>query len=355
MLRIGGLRINPVNTTQHRQPYSVKLTLKNISDGKEFPVAFPAGAQLISPVWSTDGKYIAAGNVTSAGVELWIVETATAKAKKIGKVQVNTAFGGFGWAPDQKSLLVNLVPANRGVAPAYQNLTPTEPSIQETSGRGGAVQTFQDLLKNPNDEKLFAYYTTSQLAIVSVDGKIKEIGTPAIYDNVTISPNGQNLLVSHVQKPFSYLFPYYSFPKEVQVWDMNGKVTYTVANIPLQDNLPVQGVPTGPRNYRWIPTEPATLLWAEALDGGDPKSKITPRDKLVKLAAPFTSAPVEIVRTEQRSQGAIFGEKDGLMLYYDYNRDTQHRRIFMTDYRNPGTQKLISDLDINESYGSARR
>ena len=50
----------------------------------------------------------------------------------------------------------------------------------------------------------------------------------------------------------------------------------------------MQGVPTGPRGYGWIPTEPATLIWAEALDGGDPRTKVTPRDKLMKLAAPFT-------------------------------------------------------------------
>jgi dipeptidyl aminopeptidase/acylaminoacyl peptidase len=40
-----------------------------------------------------------------------------------------------------------------------------------------------------------------------------------------------------------------------------------------------------------------------------------------------------------------------MMMYYDYNRDTQKRRVFMTDYRNPsGTPKLISDLNVNDRY-----
>lgn len=349
MLRLAGLRINPNNNGQHRQLYFVKLSLKNISDGKETPISLPTGAQIISPNWSADGKYIAVGNITYSGVELWVVETATAKATKLKNVQVNTAFGDFEWMPDQKSLFVNLVPSKRTAAPTKSDI-PAEPNIQETLGKTGAVQTFQDLLKSPTDEKLFEYYATSQLAVVGVDGKIKEVGQPAIFDNATVSPDGKYILTARIQRPFSYLFPSSRFPKEVEVWDFNGKMVYKLASIPLQDNLPVQGVTTAPRSFDWIPTENATLAWAEALDGGNPKNKITPRDKLMKLAAPFTASPTEIVKTEQRYQGRQFGEKDGLMLFYDYNRDTQHRRVFMINYRSNSAPKMISDLNVNDRY-----
>jgi hypothetical protein len=151
MLRLAGSRINPNTNGQHRQPYFVSLKLRNVSDGKETAVALPAGAQIFSPAWSPDGKYIAAGNITPAGIELWIIDTATGKASKIKNVLVNTAYGGFGWE-DSRTLSVTMVPSRRGPAPAYQNLTPVEPNIQETTGRGGAIQTFQDLLKSPNDE-----------------------------------------------------------------------------------------------------------------------------------------------------------------------------------------------------------
>ena len=127
MLRLAGLRINPNTTSQHRQPYAVKLTFMNVADGKETPVTLPAGAQIITPQWSADGKYLAVGNVTPAGVELWVIDAATGKGRKMPGVYVNTAFGGFDWMPDQKSLFVNIVPKNRGTAPGYQNLTPTGP------------------------------------------------------------------------------------------------------------------------------------------------------------------------------------------------------------------------------------
>lgn len=350
MLRLAGLRINPLTNAQHRQPYVVKVTLKNIADGKETPVSLPAGAKIISPSWSADGKYIAAGNVTPKGIELWIIDTATAKATLVKNAFVNTAFGGWNWMPNQKSLLVNLVPKARSSAPNYQNLVPTSPNIQETAGKSGAVMTFQDLLKSPNDEALFEYYATSQLATVGVDGKIREVGRPGIFDTADVSPDGQYILVSMIKRPFSYLFPFNRFPKNFEIWDTVGKTVKTLADIPLQDNLPVQGVPTGPRGYGWIPTEAATLLWAEALDGGNPRTKAALRDKLVKFAAPFSGQPVDLLNVEQRFQGRMFGEKDGLMLFFDYNRDTQRRRIFSVDYRNPSAPRLISDLSINDRY-----
>ncbi len=349
MLRLGGLRINPNTNGQHRQPYSVKLTLKNIADGKETAVNLPENAQVISPSWSADGKYIAFGNQTPTGIELWILETASGKANRLNNIRVNTAFGGYEWMPDQRSFIINLVPSKRAAAPVNSSV-PSEPNIQETAGKTGAVQTFQDLLKSPTDEKLFDYYATSQLAVVSVDGKTKEIGQPAIFENATVSPDGKYILTTQIKRPYSYLFPASYFPNEVEVWDTNGKMIRKLASSPLQENLPVQGVQTGARSYDWIPTEAATLMWAEALDGGDPKSKIMPRDKLMKLAAPFSTQPIEVIKVENRYQGRSFGERDSLMLFYDFNRDTRRRRIFMMDYRSASAPKMISDLNIADRY-----
>lgn len=349
LLRIAGLRINPSTNGQYRPSYSVALTLKNVSDGKETKVAVPAGAQLISPSWSPDGKHIAVGNVTSTGVELWIVDTATARAKKVNGVQINTAFGGFSWE-DSKTISATLVPSKRGPAPAYQNVIPSEPNIQETSGRSGAIATVQDLLKTPNDERLFEYYCSSQIALIGVDGKVREIGTPALYDNVSFSPDGKYLLVSRIERPFSYLFAYNRFPKKVEVWDSSGKLVTTIASIPLQDSLPSGGVPTGPRGYNWIPVEPATLMWTEALDGGNPRTKVAHRDKLMKFAAPFSGSASEVLKTEHRFQGRQFGEKDGMMWFGDFNRDTATRRAFVTDYRNPTEIRKILELNVNDRY-----
>ncbi len=348
MLRLAGLRINPKTNSDHQQRYYIGLKLKNIEDGKEISVNLPGDAKLISPNWSADGKYIAAGNITANGVDLWIIETANGKARKLG-VQVNTILGGFDWMPDQRSLLVNLVPLKRGAAPST-TAVPTSPNIQETTGRAAAIRTFQDLLSSPNDERLFDYYVTSQLAIVGIDGKINEINKPAIFDQTSVSPDGKYILVSRTIRPYSYVFPFWHFPNEIEVWDTNGAMVYKVASVPMRDNLPVGGVTTFPRSVEWIPTEASTLMWAEALDGGDPRNKVTPRDKLMSFKVPTKMAPRELLKTEQRYVGRLFGENEGMMWFYDYDRDKRQRRIYMTDHRDPKDVKLISDLNVSDRY-----
>ena len=351
MLRLAGLRINPLNNGLHRQSYSVKAVLKNVADGKEIPVTLPPGAKIFSPQWSADGHAIAVGNIAPSSIELWVIDTATGRAQQVKNIRLNTAFGEFGWMPNQRDIVANIIPRVRPPAPRYSDVVPSEPAIQETTGRRGARQTFEDLLTNPNDEKLFEYYCTSQLAIISPDGRVREIGQPAIFDSVDVSPDGKYILTSRVHRPFSYLFPAGRFPHLIEVWDASGKSVYKVADTPLEDQLPVGGVPTGPRSVNWIPTESATLIWTEALDGGDPRKKVAPRDKFVTIAAPFSGRPHDLLMVEQRSQGRAFGETNGLMWFGDTNRDTQHRRIFVTDYRNPSNVRLVSDLNVNDRYG----
>ncbi|HSI88290.1 MAG TPA: hypothetical protein VK918_04485, partial [Pyrinomonadaceae bacterium] len=200
MLRLGGLRINPATNSQHRQLYFTGIKFQSVDGGAQVAAAVPAGSKMVSPQWSPDGRHLAAGRLTDTGVELWIIDAATGKATRAGDVYVNTAYGGFSWEGSDR-LSAMLVPAGRGAPPQYRDIAPSEPNIQETSGRSGAVATFQDLLRSPNDERLFEYYTTSQPAFVSVSGNVTTIGEPAIYDTFSPSPDGNFILVTRVKRP----------------------------------------------------------------------------------------------------------------------------------------------------------
>jgi hypothetical protein len=97
---------------------------------------------------------------------------------------------------------------------------PTAPIIQSTNGKKSTVRTYQNLLKDQHDEELFDYYFTSQLLLVnSENGKAKKIGEPAIYMSVEFSPDNKYLLASRINKPYSYLLPYYYFPKSYLIFD----------------------------------------------------------------------------------------------------------------------------------------
>ena len=352
MLRLAGRRINPASNSPHRFPYSVGLTMKRIADGSEIKIDVPPGAKITRVEWTDDGKHFAFLNTTPNRVELWVGDAATGKVRNFKQLAINSTIGNpLTWMPDNRTLLVQLVPATRGAAPATPPV-PTEPNSQESSGRPGPVRTYEDLLRSPHDESLFEYYATSQLALVdSTSGRSTPIGQAAIYQGIDPSPDGHHLLVTRLKKPFSYLFPDSAFPKDVEVWDTKGKLAYKVASLPLADQVPIDGVITGPRSIRWRPSEPATLVWVKALDDGNPKNKVPHRDSILMLKAPFSGQPVELFKTEQRFSAYFFGEKGGLMFVTDYERDKRWVRMFMLDADKPETPaKLVWSRNQRDRY-----
>src|SRR5215210_5456917 len=232
MLRLAGRRINPASNSPHRLQYSVALSLKRIADGSEIKIDVPSGAKISGTEWSDDGKHFAFLNTTANRVELWVGDTATGKIRNLKGVAVNSTIGDpLTWMNDNHTLLVQLVPATRGAAPAMP-LVPGEPNTQESSGRAGPVRTYEDLLKSPYDESLFEYYATSQLALIdSATGRSSPIGQAAIFQGIDVAPDGQHILVTRVHRPFSYLYPDFAFPKDVEVWDTKGKLIHKLASL----------------------------------------------------------------------------------------------------------------------------
>jgi dipeptidyl aminopeptidase/acylaminoacyl peptidase len=361
MLRIAGMRINPKTNGLHNTTFSSALLLRKIPEGTEIPVQTPPNAKIGGTRWSSDGTHFAFTNTTDAGIELWIGDT-TGKTHKVEGLRINGVMGGGGrggagsdvqWMPDNKSLLVEMVRANRGAAP--REPIPTGPDVQESLGGGAPAPTLEDMLTSPHDEDLFVYYATSQLATVDLaTGKLTPFGKAGIIQSARISPNGKDVLVTTIHKPFSYLHAANSFPKDIEVWDLTGKVLHKVASLPLEDKVPMNGVLTGPRNVTWRPSDPATLIWAEALDGGDLKNNVPFRDKIVALKAPFTGEPAEVFKTEQRFSGIQMGAKGGFALVTDSERRTRRVRTFQIDLDKPGqAAKLIWSRNNQDRYADA--
>jgi dipeptidyl aminopeptidase/acylaminoacyl peptidase len=364
MLRIAGLRINPKTNGRHHPPRLVAYTLKWINGGKEIKIAVPPNAYLSQPEWSPDGKLFSFSNTTDTSIDLWIGDATAGTAHKVPGVVLNSTYGDpFQWMPNSKTILAQTVVATRGKPPA-EPLAPKGPVIQESSGKAAIIPTFEDLLQSPHDEDLFDYYCTSQLVFVDVaTGKITPVGKPGLFAGLSPSPDGKLLLVTRTHKPYSYLFPASDFPVEVEVWNHAGQVVHRLASRPLQDQLPVDGVPTGPRQNHWRPTEPATLAWVEALDGGNPKNTAEFRDRVMLLKAPFKDKPVEVIKLAQRFTsgaggrggggrgGMLWGEKGGLLFVGDYDRNRRWTRIFMLDVDTPlKAPTLVWDRSQQDRY-----
>ncbi len=359
-LRLAGVRVEPRTRRRHDTPggYGITpcatdFTITNMT-GAENRVTLPTGGCVDGPMWSADGKRFAFRNTAESAVELWVGDASSGAVHAIAGARLNPMLGNVvQWMPDQKTLLVKLIPDNLPPPPAAP-LAPIGPNIQETSGQKGESSTYElrDTLSSKHDEELFDYYATSQLAVVdATSGSIVRIGAAGIYTTVDAAPDGEHVLVESIHKPYSYVTTYGRFPRNVEVWDRSGKVTRSVASLPLADRVPVHGVPTGPRDFDWRATEPATLTWAEALDGGDWNVKVPARDKVMMQKAPFATAPVEIARTEQRFSGFSWCEQPSLALLHEYDENKHWTRTFTLDVDDRAAKpRALWDLSSDEHY-----
>jgi dipeptidyl aminopeptidase/acylaminoacyl peptidase len=350
MLRLAGSRINPATNGPHRAQYSVALTLKKIADGFETKVVLPANAKAGTPRWSPDGKQFAFTNTSGNSIELWVGETASAKVRKIAGVTINAAYGDpLNWV-DDRTLLVQLVPAGRG-KPPVELAVPAGPHVQETSGNAGPARTYEDMLQNTHDEALWDYYATAQLALVDVTtGKAASIGKPHIFQSVSIAPDARHLLVASIHRPYSYLLPASDFPRLVEVWDTAGQIAHKLADLPIADRVPIAGVRTGPRSYQWYPSEPATLVWVEAQDEGNPAKKVPYRDRVLILKAPFAAGPSELYKSVNRFSGLAWLEKDRTALVSEVDRDKKWRTTFLVNLDNTAEPRQIWSMSTQERY-----
>jgi dipeptidyl aminopeptidase/acylaminoacyl peptidase len=306
-LRLAGVRFNPRTNGPSRGRYTTAFGLRQLPGGKEIAVSgLPADPRMVFAAWAPDARHVSFVNISNesadAGLSLWIIDVATAHAHKVGGVALNGIFGApCEWLSDSSRLVCRALVDHRGEAPKRPE-APTGPIIQENLGRTTPGATFEDLLKSPEDERLFDYYAASQLKLIGIDGAASNIGTPGVVTTATPSPDGLYLLSLEHHHPYSYLLPFETFPLRVAVIDLRSGATKQVADKPLQDTVPNihDAVAPGPRDYGWRSDTVATLYWVEASDGGDPRKEVAVRDIVFLLDAPFDAAPRRLVELPLR-------------------------------------------------------
>lgn len=352
MLRLAGTRISPRTNSVFMSQGVTRLTVVDLSSKSPRDISLPPSPRLAFITWSPDSKRLAFVQRLDNGLELWVADAATLKSNKVANLQLNAMTGSpYQWLPDSNGLLCLTVPKQRGPEPKASEV-PEGPKVQETSGQRAGTQTFQDLLQNARDEALFTHYFTSQLAKVELaGGRITAIGSPAIFNSVDVSPDGKYIFVMRVTPPFSYYVPYERFAQELEVWNWNGEAVRRVASLPLADQVPIGGVRTGPRSVRWHPNAPASLVYAEALDQGDPKRAAPNRDRVMQLDAPFSAEARELFKTGFRFADVQWAERGGLAFWREFDRPTRKACTYSADLSGADAKpRLVFDYLSEDRY-----
>ncbi|MCD2260021.1 alpha/beta hydrolase family protein [Psychroserpens luteolus] len=353
-LRLAGLRINPVTNIGSRTRYFTNIKVKKTDDKDAKQVSgLPDDARLSGFRWSPDESMIACLNTTASGVEVWVLHIAEAKVTKLTGPKVNANMGStINWFKDNKNLLVKMLPSNRKELINTAVAVPTGPTISVSDGSKAQNRTYQDLLKTPNDEFNFEQLALSEIKKVSINGGIEDFLSSDMYRGISFSPDGNYVNVTKIKRPYSYLVTYTRFPNESIIYNMNGQKITTVNDVPLDEVRPKGFMATrkGKRNMSWRADQPATLVWAEALDGGDPAVEVDFRDAVYELKAPFNDKPREILKTKQRFGGIQWGNEN-TAIAYDYWINTRNTKTYVFNpSNNKVAPKIMSDRNYQDVY-----
>jgi dipeptidyl aminopeptidase/acylaminoacyl peptidase len=341
MLGLAGLRIDPRSNAEFVTSYDNGLVIARLDGSVHRRVPTGDDVHIIDIGFSQDSTWIRAVTLGDGACRLWVGVAAQENSAKRITDRLSTVFQMPVWMPDERSLLCTLVPDGRGAEPPAP-LRPAGPNVRETTGERTPLRTYQDLLSSAHDAALFEHYGKSQLAIVSADdGTHKKIGRPAMIVSATPSPDGTRILVERLERPYSLSQPWWRFAKKIEVWTLDGRLERELADLPLASEIPIGGVRTGARMARWKPGEGSTVMWCEALDGGDPEQEAAHRDKWMTLDRAEGGGPRELFRVEHRAYGLTFMTDVQKVVTSEYDRDRRWTREICHDLSGAGIGPVV--------------
>jgi len=355
-LRLAGLRINPVTNIGSRTTFYTNLKVKKTGekDAKQV-TGLTENPRLPDFTWSPDESMMACLNTTETGVEVWIININEGVATKVTSANINANMGStLNWFKDNNHLLIKTLAANRKALINTATAIPNGPTVSVSDGSKAQNRTYQDLLKTPNDELNFEQLVSSEIKKVSINGEIENFLPSDMYEEISFSPDGNFVMITKIKRPFSYLVTYSSFPSESTVYNLNGTIVKTVNQVPLDEVRPkgFMATRTGKRNMSWRSDKPATLVWAEALDSGDPEIKVKYRDAVYELNAPFNSNPKLILKTLQRFTGIQWGN-DNIAIATDNWWNTRNTKTYLFNPSDANSEaKVISDRSYQDVYSN---
>ena len=352
---IAGLQINPKTWGPAKAVYYRSIAIRRRTEKESRFVALPDYPRLRSFQWSHCGNYLSFTHTSldgsdGAGVSLWILDLEAEKAYPLtGPVLNNTSGSTTNWLIDGS--LVCKVRCESGPPPSEPNLSPG-PIIEENLGRVAPVRTYTNLLESPHDEALLEYYLTSRLVQISLAGEQTAIAGPDLFRSVSPSPDGNWIKITTTHRPFSYQVPLARFPRRTDIIDLKGKVTFTVSDLPLAEEIPINfdSVRDGRRAAGWRADKPAEVYWVEALDGGDARVECSHRDAIYTLAAPFKNDPKLLWKSALRFNSLVWGNGTTALGYEAMYNTRQVRTWHLFPDQPDQSPKLIEERNFQDAY-----
>ncbi len=321
--RLGELELRPeTDRLWHLDTYGIDgVRFYSLRDRRYVDVDLPDGSFASDFTWSPDGERIAFIAHLPTHSELWIADASTGDTRSLSSrrvlATVGTSANGQGsrasdmvqWTPEG-TLLTLLVPADRGPEPVEDPI-PHGPLTRSTREEPTSTRTFPNLLEDPHDEDLFEFYTRSQLAEIGTDGSVRDLGEPAMYESIALSPDSRHVLAVRIERPFSYITSYRGFPRSTVVLDRDGVVVSELDYQPLREGGGSdEDNGGGPRDFAWLP-DGSGLGFLERGEPSEDDPDAPRPDRLMRASPPFDLQAAQVIAESQDPISDLMYSRDG--------------------------------------------
>jgi dipeptidyl aminopeptidase/acylaminoacyl peptidase len=203
-------------------------------------------------------------------------------------------------------------------------------------------------------ERQVEYFATSALGFIHVPlGKVRMLGREGIITRTSFSPDGRYVMVTSLQRPYSYVVTYSSFPTVTEIMDMEGKVVKELDRTELREFVYAGVNSTSPnlRSFGWRPDKPAAVYWIEPLDGGNGRTKVAYRDRLMELEAPFEGQAEELYKSVLRMGRILWGDAANTFIT-ESDRSVRKSICYHVNLQDKQTISVLYDIHTEDLYGA---
>lgn len=256
---LAGLQIDHLGNRNRRMTTetTVGLELINSRTGRVTSIETPENARISDPTWSPDGASLAYFAHFEDATHIYVTNLGNEDdlQRVTNRPVLATLNTSIEWSEDARFIFTVILPENRGGEPVKPS-TPNTIQVLKTTTDENRLRTYPSLLKNRNEADILEYYVTGQLVRIDLrNEEIRKIGKPAMIQTVNPSPDNDYLIVRSMQKPFSYIVPYYRFGWTEQIWDMDGNMVTELRTSEVDTGIPDHDEVTdqGREDIKWRP------------------------------------------------------------------------------------------------------
>ncbi len=332
--RLAELELRPqTDRLWHLDTYGIyDLRIYSMSQRRTTQVNLPNGAFASDFTWSPDGSRIAFLAHLPSHTEVWTADASTGATRSLSDRRVLATIGTragqatqpsnmLQWTPEG-TIITLLVPEGRGPEP-QRNRVPDGPVVRRTRHEPTPTRTFPFPLEDAHDETLFEYYTTSQLAELSWGEQPRSLGEPAMWESISLSPDGRYLLATRIERPFSFRTRYRGFPGTTLILDRQGSVVATLGRRPLNEAGDDDDDDDRPRDLSWRPDGAGLSYLQHVPRDPDPGPDAERPDRIMLATAPFDLDDSRVVAQTKNPLEEVSYSLDGRHAFATANRNDE--------------------------------